>query len=329
VSSVEVVGLGALNIDRIYRVERILDDGEALVTEAESFPGGSAANTIYGLARLGLATGFIGMVGDDADGETLIRDFDTVGVDTSRIRAATGAPTGSVLCLSDRQGKRSLYVTPGANSLLAMDDLDLDYLNQASLLHLSSFASDKQLGMSLDLMAFLSPQTKLSFAPGALYAVKGLKTLSPIISRTYVLFVNQDELRQLTGKDVIAGAESCLARGCKVVAVTLGKGAVLELSSGVSRSRVTAASYIRDAEAEYLVPANKQTGISQADTTGAGDAFSTGFLYGLLKGKGLDECGRLGSIVARFSLTQTGARRGLPTRQQLTRRYQELYSVAP
>ena len=328
-SSVEVVGLGALNIDRIYRVELILDDGEALVTEAESFPGGSAANTIYGLARLGLATGFIGMVGDDADGETLIRDFGTVGVDTSRVRVSDRALTGSVLCLSDRQGKRSLYVTPGANNLLAMDDLDLAYLNQAELLHLSSFASDKQLGMSLDLMALLSPQTKLSFAPGALYAVKGLKTLSPIVSRTHVLFVNQDELRQLTGKDIITGAESCLARGCNVVAVTLGKGAVLELGRGASRSRVTAASYVRDAEVEYVVLASEQAGISEVDTTGAGDAFSTGFLYGLLKEKGLDECGRLGSIVARFSLTQVGARQGLPTRQQLTRRYQELYSVAP
>jgi ribokinase len=328
VSSVEVVGLGALNIDRIYRVERILDDGEALVAEPESFSGGSAANTIYGLARLGLDTGFIGMVGDDAEGGTLIRDFRTVGVSTSQIRVSDRAITGSVLCLSDRQGKRSLYVTPGANNLLTMDDLDLAYINQARLLHLSSFADDKQLAMSLDLMAVLGSLTKLSFAPGALYAVKGLKALSPIVSRTYVLFVNQDELRRLTGKEVISGAESCLAQGCKVVSVTLGKGAVLELGSRSQRRKVTAVSYIRDAETEYVIPVRKQADISEADTTGAGDAFSAGFLYGLLKGRGLDECGRLGSIVARFSLTQTGARQGLPTREQLAQRYQELYSVA-
>ena len=65
-SNVEVVGLGALNIDHLYRVERILDDGEAVVNEAKSFPGGSAANTIYGLARLGVNTGYTGVVGDDA-----------------------------------------------------------------------------------------------------------------------------------------------------------------------------------------------------------------------------------------------------------------------
>ncbi len=67
-SNIEVVGLGALNIDRIYQVERILDDGEAVVGEAVSFPGGSAANTIYGLAKLGVDTGFTGVVGDDAEG---------------------------------------------------------------------------------------------------------------------------------------------------------------------------------------------------------------------------------------------------------------------
>ncbi len=55
--NIEVVGLGALNIDHLYRVERILDDGEAVVNEAKSFPGGSAANTICGLARLGAREG--------------------------------------------------------------------------------------------------------------------------------------------------------------------------------------------------------------------------------------------------------------------------------
>ena len=56
-NNIEVVGLGALNIDHFYRVERILEDGESVVTAVESYPGGSAANTIYGLAKLGLSTG--------------------------------------------------------------------------------------------------------------------------------------------------------------------------------------------------------------------------------------------------------------------------------
>jgi len=321
---IEVVGLGALNIDRVYQVERILDDGETVVDKTESFPGGSAANTIYGLARLGIRAGFTGMVGDDAEGRILIEDFKKVGVDTSHISVTSKERTGSVLCLSDRQGRRSLYVSPGANNLLTMDSLDPAYINRARLLHLSSFAGDKQFKMSLDLLDTLNSQSKLGFSPGALYTRKGLKALSPIIGRTDVLFTNYDEINELTGGDVISGAERCLELGCKIVVVTLGKGAKLETGSGTGRRILTAICYIRDYKNEYIVPATEQHRIA-GDTTGAGDAFAVGFLYGFINGKGLKECGRLGDIVARFSLTRLGARQGLPTLNQLTQRYQELY----
>ena len=325
-SSIEVVGLGALDIDHLYQVERILDDGEAVVNEAKSSPGGSAANTIYGLAKLGGDTGFTGVVGNDADGEIMVQDFQKVGVDTSQIRVKHGAKTGSVLCLSDRLGRRSLYVVPGANNLLAIDDLDLSYINRARIFHLSSFADDRQFKTLLELMDKLDPSLEISFSPGALYAVKGLKALGLILARTYVLFINQNEIQQLTGKDVISGAESCLKQGCRIVAVTLGKGTKLELGKGVAHRTVTAVGYIRDTENEYIVEPSKQNIVPQADTTGAGDAFAAGFLYGLLKGKGLKECGRLGDIVAQFSITKIGARAGLPTFNELARRYQELYS---
>ena len=59
---------------------------------------------------------------------------------------------------------------------------------------------------------------------------------------------------------------------------------------------------------------------------GAGDAFTTGFLYGSLKGKGIEECGHLGDIVAQFSITKMGARQGLPTPDELAQRYQQLYN---
>jgi len=72
---IEVVGLGALNIDHLHRVERILDDGETVVKETISSPGGSAANTLYGLARLGVSTGVAGVVGDDAEGKTLLDQY--------------------------------------------------------------------------------------------------------------------------------------------------------------------------------------------------------------------------------------------------------------
>ncbi|MFC2071943.1 carbohydrate kinase family protein [Chloroflexota bacterium] len=323
-SNIQVVGLGALNIDHLYRVERILDDGEAVVNESTLSPGGSAANTIYGLAKLGVNTGFAGVVGNDAEGKLLLKDFQAVGVDTSQIRVKPRTKTGSVLCLSDSSGKRSLYILPGANNLLTMDDLDLSYINQAKVLHLSSFADDRQFKVLEELITRLDSSVKVSFAPGALYATKGMEALAPILARTHVLFINQDEIQQLTGMNFETGAEECLKPGCQMIVATLGKG--LEMPHQTpTPGKVTAVSYIRDTNGKHIIEASNQSEIAPLDTTGAGDAFATGFLYGLLWGKGLEECGHLGDIIAQFSIGKIGARQGLPVLKELSQRYRELY----
>ncbi len=315
-SNIKVIGLGALNTDHIYNVERILSEGEAVVGSAASFPGGSAANTLYGLAKLGVKAGFAGVVGGDAEGKVLLSDFQKVGVGTSQISVKQGAKTGSVVCLSDRAGRRALYVMPGANNMLAIDDLGLDYINRTEMLHLSSFVDDSQFQVMIEVIKKLDLSVKVSFSPGALYAARGLRALAPILARTYVLFINHSEMRKLTGKDFTAGAEICLEQGCQIVVVTLGKGA--------SYKNVMAAAYIRDGNNEYVVKPASQT--RARDTTGAGDAFTTGFLYGLLKGKGLKECGQLGDIAAQLAISKIGARAGLPTADELARRYGELYN---
>ena len=332
-NNLEVVGLGALNIDHLYQIESILGDAETAAdvahvvrppgyTEPESksmgtFPGGSAANTIYGLARLGVKTGFVGAVGDDAEGKRLLQDFEKTGVHTSQIKVKPKAETGLARCFSDKLNFRSIRVTPGANNLLTTADVDLEYMSQAEILHISSFVDDAQLEVLLELVNKLDYSVKVSFSPGELYATKGIKTLTPILARTYVLFTNEKEVEQLTGKSFKTGAEVCLKLGCQVVAVTLGK--------GTSYKTVIATSYIRDSQREYVVePVNKET-ISDRDTIGAGDAYAAGFLYGLLNSKGLEECGRLGDIAARFSITGTGARQGLPTLNKLSQHYRQLY----
>ncbi len=323
-NSIEVVGLGALNIDHLYQVERILEDGEAIVKDSTMSPGGSAANTIYGLAKLGISTGFAGVIGDDAEGKILVQDFEKVGVDTSQIRIKHQAKTGSVLCLSDSSGRRSLYVLPGANNLLTMDDLDLDYINQAKMLHISSFADERQFKILPELMDELDSSIKVSFSPGALYATKGLKVLAPILKRTHVLFINQNETQQLTGMNFETGAEECFKQGCEMIVATLGRG--LEMPHQTpTPEKVTAVSYIRDTNGKHIIETSNRSELAPIDTTGAGDAFATGFLYGLLNGKGLEECGHLGDTVAQFSITKVGARQGLPTLNELSQRYRELY----
>ncbi len=329
-SNIKVVGLGALNIDNILKVDRPLKDEEAVAQRHRTleyeeavaqrlglFPGGSAANTIYGLAKLGVKTGFIGAIGDDTEGKMLLQDFQKVAVDTSQIKVKPGAKTGVASCLIDKLNFRSIRITPGANSQLNIDDVDLHYVNQTEMLHISSFAGDQQFKLLLELMVNPDFSVKVSFSPGALYASKGLQPLTPLLDKTHVLFINESEIKQLTGGDFNSGAKRCLDLGCHIVVVTLGQGA--------SYKTVMATSYIRTAEEEYVVEPSDKSIISALDTIGDGDAFAAGFLYGLLKRKRPKECGRLGDIVARFSITKTGARPGLPTLNELAQRYQQLY----
>ena len=349
-NSIRVVGLGAMNLDELYRVQSVLADNETPIKEHRSIPGGSAANTIYGLAKLGISTDFIGAVGSDKEGELLIKDLKSVGVGCTQVKIKDGAKTGSVLGLTDSYGKRALYVSPEANGLLNKEDINLEYIVQAELTHLSSFIDEEQFELQKWVVKNLPSSVKVSFTPGAIYTRKGLTALDPLLSNTDILFVNENEIEELTGSNFRAATQYFLDKGCQIVVVTLGKGKwqkmnklqfmlKLDKQQNTPQQDINGNNHIiSDNEVEllriptsYIVDTNNAYWIEShptygKDTIGAGDAFATGFLYGLLNGKELEECGRLGSIVARFSITKTGAREGLPTRNELAQRYRELYN---
>lgn len=306
--SIEVIGIGALNLDKLYRVAKILNEGEAPVKEVILSPGGSAANTIFALAKLGIKTGFIGAVGEDEEGRILIEDLVKVGVDTQLIKVKKGK-TGEVIALVDSKGRRVLYVLPGANNLLSFEDIDLNYLKQAQFLHLSSFVDEKQFALQKRLLKFLPDTVKISFSPGMLYASRGLNSLSPFLKRAYILFLNALELKMLTGMDLIEGTKRCSELGAKLIVVT---------SIGKKYS-----CFINDGQRSYRITSHYKPEVVK-DTTGAGDAFAAGFLFGILKGLELERCALLGEIMAGFSITGIGARSNLPTLDELWNKYLSL-----
>lgn len=313
----DVIGLGAMNLDQLYLVERLLLDGESRVEKAVLSAGGSAANTCYALGRLGIKAGFVGAVGDDEPGRMLSKSLAEAGVDTSRIRVKAGTNTGTALCLSDRRRRRSIYVSPGANSRLSSADMDWSYLEQAKLVHTSSFADDAQLALHTEIAQRLPASVGISFAPGAIYARKGLDALAPLLRGTSVLFLNGSELAALTGAALAQGTRILLQAGSRLVVVTLGGQRQRDLPPD-------AICYIDDGANSLMVTARRRK-LAVVDTTGAGDAFAAGFLYGLLTGKDLHQCGLLGDLMAGFCITEIGARPGLPTLERLRQRYQSYY----
>ncbi len=299
-TGLEVVGFGALNVDKLFKVNRIAcaEEESSIITHSESC-GGSAANTMVGLARLGCKVGFIGKVGSDREGNVLLEDFRRENVDLKGVVRAKLGESGLVMGFVDKKSERALYINSGVNDTIALSEIDPKYVFQAKFLHLTSFVGEKSFQTQKKLLEMLPETVKVSFDPGALYARRGLAELEPVIKRAYVMLPNRGELKLITGYDeYVKGADALIAKGVKVVAVKLG-------SEG---------SYITNGRERYHIDAFK---VKAVDSTGAGDAFCAGFLYGLLGNRGLRECGALGNFVASRKVLEIGARKNLPYAKDL------------
>jgi ribokinase len=299
-SQFDFVGFGALNVDKLFKADKIAGrEEESFVMGYHESCGGSAANTTVGLARLGLKTGFVGKVADDREGRFLLEDFKRESVDTRGIVLARGGQSGLVMGFVDKKGDRALYVAPGVNDTLDRSEISLDYVEIAQFLHLTSFAGEKSFDTQKKLVQQLSDRVRVSFDPGRLYADRGLTALGPILKRAYAVLPNEAELKILSGKNrPEEGAKTLIAEGAEVVGVKMGdKGC-----------------FVTDGKQGHTIAAFK---VRVVDTTGAGDAWNAGFLYGLLKKRGLHECGKIGNLVASRCIMKMGARTGLPRLAEL------------
>jgi ribokinase len=291
----DVVGFGALNVDKLYKVSRIARAEEESNIESQTETcGGSAANTAVGLARLGCKVGFIGKVAADREGDMQLSDFGREGVDTHDVIRTSRGKSGAVMGFVDNEGARALYINSGVNDTIVLSEVNREYFSEARFLHLTSFVGEKSFKTQIALLEKLAGSVRVSFDPGALYARKGLEQLLPIITKAYVVMPNRGELELITDTpDYVKGADVLISEGVKIVAVKLG-------AEGC---------YVTNGRERFHVDAFK---VKAVDTTGAGDAFCAGFLYGLLQNKGLRVSGVIGNFVASRCVMKLGARAGLP-----------------
>lgn len=299
-TSLEAIGFGALNVDRLYKVNRIAGkDEESFVITSKESSGGSAANTIVGLARLGVRTGFIGKIADDQEGKRLLKDLESENVDPIGITITKSGHSGIVMGFVDKLGERALYVAPGVNDTLSFEEIPIRNLDAAQLLHLTSYVAQRPFDSQNKLLQKLSKDVKVSLDPGMLYAKRGLNYLRPLLQRTNIFLPNQAELKLLTGLEYENGAQELLVEGVQIVGVKLGKKGC----------------FITNGEEKHVL---KPYETSVVDTTGAGDAWNAGFLYGILKKENLVECGKIANFVASRCITEMGARNGLPIHSDLS-----------
>ncbi len=305
--SLDVVGFGALNVDKLYNVNKIAhEDEESYITGLTESCGGSAANTIVGLSRLGLNTGFIGKVASDREGTLLLKNLEDESVDTNGVILESDGRSGVVNGFVDRNGQRALYVDPGVNDLMGEDEVQTDYVAGSNVLHMASFVGkfeDKSIKSQKAFLKSIPDDISVSLDPGRLYAERGMDFLEKFLKRTNILLINEAELNLLTkekyngnykgNKTCEKGSKILLDCGIDIIAVKRGVKGV----------------FVTDGYQSYFMDAFK---VQCVDTTGAGDAFNAGFLYGLIKGENIKNSGLIGNFVASKCVEKCGATNGLP-----------------
>ena len=296
----EVIGFGALNVDKLYSVENIVSkDEESFIKSETDTPGGSAANTIVGLSRLGCSTSIIGKIAEDDDGDLIEYHLAINGVYANNLIYSETGSTGKCLGFVDENGERCLYIDPGVNDEIKIGEINPLNIMRCKIMHYTSFVGDS-FNTQIELLEKLNDQCILSFDPGMLYVKKGFDELKPILERTNVLLINESELRLLcnNNKDSLKElAIGFLDLGIGTVVVKRGAKGVFAIDNS-SECEVEAF------ECEVV------------DTTGAGDSFNSGFLYSYLKGYDLEKSCRIGNWVASKAIEGFGMEK-FPTHKDL------------
>jgi len=282
---------GFVNTDIICQVDAFAEvDQETEVSSLQFLPGGSAANVAVGLSRLGEEVYFLGAVGQHAYTSFLLDSMEKVRRD--HIQIVDEASSGMVMVLVDKQGLRTMYTYPGANVQYEVSQVPDDFCLDLDFLHLSS----PHLSSAEQLFAWKKkkPQLRISFDPSSLLTKKGLGPIEALLAETDILFVNRSELQDLVGDRIVEQALQDLhGLGVKEIFVKLGK-------EGAVYSSVT--------ERIYLPSLT----VKAVDSTGSGDAFAVGVLYGLSKGWDKGKVLQAGITLGARVVQQVGARTGLP-----------------
>lgn len=250
--------------------------------------GGSAANTIYGLSVLGVDTGFIGSIGKDEAGDLFEKDLQKAGVKTMLLRRESA--TGTAIALITPDSERTFATHLGAAVELDSKDIDRLFFKGYDILYLEGYlinnlplvetacnmAGEEKMKIVIDLSSYNVVKENL---PGFEKIIRDY---------AHIVFTNEDEASAFTGMSP-EKALDCLSKYCEIAIVKTGsKGSLIKKNEQTIRIGT--------------LP------VQCVDTTGAGDLYAAGFLYGYSRDLDLETCGVLGALMAGKVIETIGAR---------------------
>ena len=292
----DLVTIGHILMDiRVQIDKQPKPDEEARIRSLSFGGGGSAANVAVGASRLGLKSGFIGSLGFDTFGRVLLEELGRDGVDISHVKVDVTSGSGMTFIAVDRKGQATMYGYVGASDSLEKSDLDRGYIQSAKHIHITGLPPNTATWASRIASKGCGD---VSFDPGRLMSAVGLKRLRPILRNVNQVLLNNEEALKITGYTEPEKIFQALHKtGPTAVVLKMGV-------KGVSAS---------DIETSFHVPTYP---VKVVDTTGAGDAFSAGFITAHLEGKDLKDCVKFANAVANLKITKAGAR-AMPFRSEV------------
>ena len=277
----------------------------AAMGEKTEMSGGSAANTLSGVASFGGRAAYIGRISDDVLGSTFGHDLNSLGVHFSAARIPDGDPTGRCMIVVTPDGERTMNTYLGASASLCPADLDLDLIGRAKVTFLEGYLFDRDDAKEAFRLAAETAHAagrKVSLTLSDSFCVDRHREdfLALVEDGVDILFANEEEITKLYGVDSFDEGVDAVRGVCDIAAVTRGRqGSVI----------VTATDE---------VPVEPHQVPKRVDTTGAGDLYAAGFLYGWSQGRPLHEAGRLGSIAAAAVIGHIGPRPGMNLAQTIS-----------
>ena len=269
----------------------------AQMRQARETSGGSAANTMAGVAALGGRAGFVGQVADDQLGEIFTHDIRALGVEFLTPAKSGGQPTGRCLILVTPDAQRTMNTFRGAAHELNADALDPEQIRGAAILYLEAY-----LWRSAGPRAAMEQAMAIAHQAGrkVAFTLSDIACIAPHRDEMMamldagaidLLFANENEIRELANLADRDAAIAALEDKVPLIIVTCGSDGALAVGDG-RRASVPIA----------------RIGKSVVDTTGAGDLFAAGFLVGQARGRSLEDSLRMGAIAAAEVISHFGAR---------------------
>ena len=274
------------------------DEAEALYAAmgpGREISGGSAANTVAGMAALGARTAFVGRVAADQLGSVFAHDIRAAGVDFTTAPSAGGPPTGRCLIIVTPDGDRTMNTYLGACQELSEADLDDASVAAAQILYLEGYLWDPpapRAAMQKAIAVARANNRKVAFTLSDVFCVEGHRAdfQQLLAGHVDLMFGNEHEVCALYQTQSLDEAMAELAKHACIAVVTRSAAGAIVLEGGNRH-------IVAGEKVEKLV-----------DSTGAGDMFAGGFMAGMVEGRSLPDCARIGCITAAEVISHYGAR---------------------